>query len=256
MIRLEGDEEVIFDHYRDDQIDRLDRSAVVGNLVESGLWTAIRTRPFDRIPSPCSLMPNKAGSSGGDDRETDTLPLVNRFGHGSARVSCEDTGVCTGCGGVDSSVDSGRSVPGSASSSSMPTALFITAIDTRPLAADPEVVIGQQVGLFYDGLRVLGRLGIDKNYLCAAPGAQIPGAGLDHIERVDFAGPHPAGLVGTHINKLAPVGRNRTVWHIGYQDVIAIGQLFRTGQLDTRRVVALAGPGVLRPALVQDLFGR
>jgi Na+-transporting NADH:ubiquinone oxidoreductase subunit A len=66
---------------------------------------------------------------------------------------------------------------------------------------------------------------------------------------------HPSGTVGYHIHTLEPAGRSRLIWYIGYQDVLAIGQLFRTGTLDNRRVVALAGPAVKRPRLVRVPLG-
>ena len=43
----------------------------------------------------------------------------------------------------------------------------------------------------------------------------------------------------------------RSVWQIHYQDVIAIGSLIETGELETDRVISLAGPGVRSPRLVQ-----
>ena len=70
-----------------------------------------------------------------------------------------------------------------------------------------------------------------------------------------FDGPHPAGNAGTHIHFLCPVDLERTVWHIGYQDVAAIGRLFTTGRLDVERVIALAGPGVQQPRLLRTRLG-
>jgi Na+-transporting NADH:ubiquinone oxidoreductase subunit A len=102
------------------------------------------------------------------------------------------------------------------------------------------------------GLKLLGKLSDGSVYLCKAPGATIGGAGAEEVE---FAGPHPAGLAGTHIHFLDPVGPNKTVWYINYQDVIAVGKLFATGRLSTERVVALAGPQVERPRLVRTILG-
>ncbi|HCS51317.1 MAG TPA: NADH:ubiquinone reductase (Na(+)-transporting) subunit A, partial [Planctomycetaceae bacterium] len=58
-------------------------------------------------------------------------------------------------------------------------------------------------------------------FLCQPPAVKIPGASLDFIRAEEFAGPHPAGLPGTHIHYLDPVGPGKKVWFIGYQDVIA-----------------------------------
>ncbi len=44
-------------------------------------------------------------------------------------------------------------------------------------------------------------------------------------------------------------------WNINYQDVIAFGKLFLTGEIFTDRVVALAGPVVTNPRLVRTQIG-
>lgn len=134
-----------------------------------------------------------------------------------------------------------------------PSAIFVTAIDTHPLAADPAVVIGEQQQSFLDGLAVLSRLTEGKVFVAKAQDAAI--ASSDHAVTEDFAGPHPAGLAGTHIHYLHPVSAERSVWTIAYQDVIAVGKLFTTGILYTDRVIALAGPQVESPRLIRTRIG-
>jgi len=191
VIEVEDGEAKQFASHTTSQLRDLDRSQVVEQLIESGEWTAIRTRPFNKIPAP------------------DTLP----------------------------------------------EALFITAIDTRPLCADPQVIIQEQPAAFSAGLEVLATLTTGKVFVCQAAGAELPTADNSRIQYEEFSGPHPAGLVGTHIHFLAPVNENKTVWHVGYQDVIAIGHLFLTGSLYTERVVALGGPGVTQPRLLRTCRG-
>ncbi len=134
-----------------------------------------------------------------------------------------------------------------------PEALFVTAIDTNPLAADPQVVIAEKPAEFKAGLNIIRHLTEGKTYLCTAPGAQIPAT--PGVTVSEFSGCHPAGLVGTHIHFLEHVNQQRTVWHIGYQDVLAIGHLFLTGRILTERVVALAGPAIANPRLVRTRLG-
>ncbi|TWT39531.1 Na(+)-translocating NADH-quinone reductase subunit A [Blastopirellula retiformator] len=136
-----------------------------------------------------------------------------------------------------------------------PLALFVTAIDTNPLAADPAVVIGQRKAEFTAGLEALSKLTDGPMFVCRASGADIPGDDLEFGEVVEFAGPHPAGLPGTHIHCLYPAGRERFVWYIGYQDVLAIGSLFKTGRLDVKRILSLAGPAVNSPSLIETTLG-
>ena len=188
VIDVEGDDAVTFDSFAADQLATLEASEVERTLVQAGLWTALRTRPFSKVPA-----------------------LGSR-----------------------------------------PRSIFVTAMDTHPLAANPELVIGEQRDAFVHGLTALSRLTEGPVYLCQAPEADIP-AGPAQVQ--EFAGPHPAGLVGTHIHYLDPVGINRTVWTVGYQDVIAIGLLLTTGQLWLERIVSLAGPQVDRPSVGAYPFG-
>ncbi|HCU0896090.1 TPA: NADH:ubiquinone reductase (Na(+)-transporting) subunit A, partial [Serratia marcescens] len=193
VIALEngGDDQLEFAHYPLGELSQLPREQVESELIASGLWTALRTRPFSKTPSP----------------------------------------------------------------GSEPRAIFVTAMDTQPLAADPQVIIAEQQAAFNAGLVVLARLTAGKVHVCHAAGASVGQQSGSQIAYSEFAGPHPAGLAGTHIHFLEPVSLKKIVWHIGYQDVIAIGTLFTTGKLDTRRVVALAGPQVAQPALLRTRLG-
>ncbi|MCD1640627.1 Na(+)-translocating NADH-quinone reductase subunit A [Stutzerimonas frequens] len=189
VIDLDGDEEVTFASYSPAQLDGLSSEQVRENLQQSGLWTALRTRPFSKVPA------------------------------------------------IDAT----------------PASIFVTAIDTHPLAADPAVIIAEQAEAFEAGLKVLGNLG--KVFLCKAPNASLPGESLAKVQVESFNGPHPAGLAGTHIHFLDPVSASKSVWTIGYQDVIAVGKLFTSGRLSVERVVSLAGPVVEQPRLVRARLG-
>jgi Na+-transporting NADH:ubiquinone oxidoreductase subunit A len=140
-------------------------------------------------------------------------------------------------------------------SGSTPHAIFVTAIDTRPLAPNPAVVVARDTEAFADGLQILTRLTQGSLWLCTAPDWRIALPGIDRVHHVSFSGPHPAGLPGTHMHFLDPVGPNRTAWHIGFQDVMALGRLFRKGQIDTTRVVSLCGVCVKEPRLVTTRLG-
>ena len=186
-----GEEAVSFESYTGKPIPALSRDEIVALLVESGLWTALRTRPFSKAPGPATT----------------------------------------------------------------PHAIFITAMDTNPLAASADVVLAGREEDFAAGQLCVAKLTDEEVYLCKAPGAAVSADPHSGIRVEEFAGVHPAGTVGVHIHVLDPVHREKTVWHVGYQDVVAIGTLFRTGQLDVDRVVALAGPSVKRPRLVRTRVG-
>jgi len=136
-----------------------------------------------------------------------------------------------------------------------PHAIFVTAMDTNPLAADPAVIIAESPDDFAHGLTVISKLTPGKVFVCTAAGAGIHVRSVPGLTVSEFSGPHPAGLAGTHIHFLAPVDVRRSVWHLSYQDVIAIGRLFTSGRLPTERIIALSGPQVFKPRLVRTRLG-
>lgn len=191
VIDVEDDEYEGFTKYDASELPKLSAEQVTENLVESGLWTSLRARPFSRVPA--------IGSS--------------------------------------------------------PAAIFVTAIDTHPLAADPAPIISRSEEDFTNGLELLCRLTSGKVHLCVAPNSSVPSLDNDQLHVAEFGGVHPAGLAGTHIHFLEGASASKVVWSIGYQDVIAIGKLFTTGKLYTTRVVSLAGPQVETPRLIETRLG-
>ena len=190
-IAAEGDS-ISFASHAAEQIQNLDREAVIQQLLQSGSWPALRTRPFSRVPSP----------------ET------------------------------------------------APHSIFVTAMDTNPLAADPQIVIAPRIKDFIAGLAVLSTLTDGAVHVCQSAGADMGEyAQSEKIQSHSFGGVHPAGLPGTHIHFIDPVSPNKTVWFIGYQDVLAFGYLFLSGQLDVERIVAIGGPGASNPRLVKTILG-
>ncbi|MDH3360394.1 MAG: Na(+)-translocating NADH-quinone reductase subunit A [Desulfobulbaceae bacterium] len=190
VIRVEGDDRISFPPPTPINDPQKEADSIREMLVSSGLWTALQTRPFGKVPN---IQAN-------------------------------------------------------------PAAIFVTAMDTLPLAANPETVIGLNPDLFTLGLQKIQTLA-PKTYLCAEPGATIPGQHLPGILTHRFAGPHPAGLPSTHIHFLSPIRPGKEVWHINYQDIMAIGHLFRTGFLPANKVISLAGPAIKTPRLLRTLPG-
>ncbi|MEX0277505.1 MAG: Na(+)-translocating NADH-quinone reductase subunit A [Ruegeria sp.] len=138
---------------------------------------------------------------------------------------------------------------------SKPAAIFVTAMDTDPLAGDAALIIAEAAEAFASGLAAIAHLTDGKTYLCHADGASITAGDVQGVETATFSGPHPAGLAGTHIHFLEPLAGDKQVWTIGYQDVIAIGRLVQSGHLDPNVVIALAGPCVRQPRLIRTVMG-
>ena len=193
VIECSGDERATFPKCDDVDLGMLDRQTAIDRLVASGLWTALRTRPFGKVPAPTTS----------------------------------------------------------------PHSIFVTAIDTNPLAVHPSLVLqqGENERYFLHGVRLLKSLTEGTVYVCQSPQDDLANVEAERIETVTFAGPHPAGLPGTHIHFLDPVDGSKSVWHVGYQDVIAIGALFLEGVLLTDRWVSIAGPSVTQPSVVRTTCG-
>ena len=136
-----------------------------------------------------------------------------------------------------------------------PNSIFVTAINTNPLAGNPALVVAEDEAAFLAGVEILAKLTDGKVFVCTRPDSGIPVPDGEQFVHAEFAGPHPAGLVGTHIHFLDPVSVKKTVWHIGYQNAMAIGRLFRDGRLPTERVIALGGPMVTNPRLLRTRRG-
>lgn len=137
---------------------------------------------------------------------------------------------------------------------SVPDSIFINAMDTNPLALDPELIISEHASEFALGVSVLAKLELPI-YVCHAANAKLPDLNASNVKVATFSGPHPAGLTSTHVHYVDPVNAAKTVWSIGYQDVIAMARLFVTGRLDTSRYVAIGGPYVNSPRVFATQMG-
>ncbi len=192
VIEREGDRFRSFQSHDAGKLATLGRQQIVDQLVDSGLWTALRMRPHSKVPSPTADPPH---------------------------------------------------------------AIFINAMDTNPLALDPNSVIEQRSEEFSAGVGLVSRLTAGRTFLCRMPGSKFPGESIPGVTTAEFDGPHPAGLVGTHMHFLSPVNGSRYNWYLNYQDVIAIGHLFLRGRLDPVRVISLAGPSVKNPRILRTHLG-
>lgn len=191
VIEVEGDDAVEFDAPGQGDFEAVARETVVDLLVNSGLWTSFRTRPFSKVPA------------------------IHR----------------------------------------VPRSIFVQAIDTNPLAVEAAPVIRAREHDFRFGILALTKLTEGSVYVCRRPAQPLPGEDHPRVKAEEFEGPHPAGLPGTHVHLVDPVGPKKTVWTINYQDVLAIGHLMTTGQLSLSRVVSVAGPAAKNPQVVRTRVG-
>ena len=191
VVEIEGKDEIEFNSYSDSELSSLSGETIKEQLVESGQWTAIRERPFNKVANP-DVKPNS---------------------------------------------------------------IFVTAVDSNPLAPSIEKIIEGSESEFKNGLRILSKLTDGQLFLCKDANEKIPDTQIHNLSVQEFSGIHPKGLPGTHIHFLDPVSRGKKVWYISAQDVIAIAHLFTKGKLKIDRIASIAGPSVNNPRYVRTRIG-
>ena len=192
VIEIAKDEESLeFKSFSENELAEATSDEVRKQLIDSGMWTSFRTRPYSKIPP------------------------------------------------IDSS----------------PSNLFISALDTQPLSPNPEKIINLKKDSFDFGLLVLKTLLDCPIHISTAEDSNLVITEDENIKKHTISGPHPAGLVGTQMHFISPASLSNINWSIGYQDLIAIGQLFKTGKINVERIISIAGPQVNNPAYFQTRLG-
>ncbi len=138
-----------------------------------------------------------------------------------------------------------------------PKAIFVSAFNLMPLAADFNVVVKGQEEDFKAGIAVLAKIakvhvGVNQEQL----NTPLLPINIDNVEVSGFDGPNPAGNVGVQINQIDPVNKGEVVWTLGAEEVIFIGRYARTGKPDFSRIIAVAGSEVETPKYARVKVGQ
>lgn len=138
-----------------------------------------------------------------------------------------------------------------------PKAIFISGFDSAPLAPRMQLLLEGQENEFQMGINALKKLTLGKIHLGLnenGPASPIF-ANIDGLTITKYDGPHPAGLVGVHINKLDPINNGETVWTITPEHVVIIGRLFLEGKFDARIKIANTGSEVIERKYHETIIG-
>ena len=136
-----------------------------------------------------------------------------------------------------------------------PKAIFISGYASAPLAADLDYTLQGKEAELQAAVSALGKLTEGQVHVGVGKNANSPLAGLSGVSLHKVSGPHPAGNVGTLINKIDPVNKGETVWTVSAQDLVIIGELLLTGKFNAERIVALAGSEVKSPRYLITKIG-
>lgn len=133
-------------------------------------------------------------------------------------------------------------------------AIFISAFNTMPLAADFSYVVKGQYDDFERGVEVLSKLA--PVFIGISPEQSSSPLATTACATVNvFEGKNPAGNVGVQINHVSPINKGEVVWTIGAEAVIFIGRFFRKGIVDLTRTIAVAGSEVAKPEYHKVIVG-
>jgi len=137
-----------------------------------------------------------------------------------------------------------------------PRDIFISGMDTAPLAADLKFIMQGLEEDFQLGVNILAKLTEGKIYLSTdGNGESVPAfQNAINVEKNTFTGLHPAGNIGVQIHHIKPVKRD-IVWYVQPYAVAMIGQFFRTGEYAADRIVAIAGHALKKRQYYKTILG-
>ena len=137
-----------------------------------------------------------------------------------------------------------------------PKSIFISAMNTAPLAPDVDFVLNGQTDYLQVAVDALLRLTKGGVHFSMDPGkfASSPMHDLKGVIFHTFDGPHPAGNVGVQINHISPINKGEVVWTVDIVSLALMGKCLKEGVYDASRLVAVTGPSA-QPCYVKGIQG-
>lgn len=139
----------------------------------------------------------------------------------------------------------------------MPNSIFIPAFSSVPLAPDYDFALANSLEELQAGIDILGKLTRGGIHFCL-PVKNFAGTDFHKLKGIikhSVYGPHPAGNVGTLINRISPINKGEVIWTIDIFHLAAIGRFFLTGSYNMHRLVAMTGPSAFNPSYVECSYG-
>lgn len=135
-----------------------------------------------------------------------------------------------------------------------PKAIFISGHNTAPLAPDLDFVLSGKEAELQAALTALNALTSGGVHISVGANSSVF-SGMNDVITHTVKGPHPAGNVGTLINKVDPINKGETVWTVAAQDLVIIGELLLTGKFNATRIISVSGSGVKKPSYYKTIIG-
>lgn len=134
-----------------------------------------------------------------------------------------------------------------------PRDIFVTAIDSAPLAINPAEFIAADKEALAKGVELLQMLTKGKVYVSRRHNSAL--SDIEGAEMVDIEGPHPAGNVGVQIANISPINKGETIWTLDAMTLWRIGRAALTGVVPTEAYVAVVGSEIAKPQVVCTTIG-
>ncbi|MEK9613715.1 MAG: NADH:ubiquinone reductase (Na(+)-transporting) subunit A, partial [Flavobacteriaceae bacterium] len=136
-----------------------------------------------------------------------------------------------------------------------PKAIFVSTFDTAPMGVDFQYILNKDQEAFQTGIDVLNRLVDQPTYMGLDKSFSGFFEKIQNVQSYDISGPHPAGNVSLHIQKLCPLNMGDRIWTVRPEDVANIGRFFLSGHFSPIRTVAVAGNAVQNPKYFPTYIG-
>ena len=127
-----------------------------------------------------------------------------------------------------------------------PRDIFISGLNTAPLAVDLEIVVAGELENFQAGINAIGKLTDGNIYLTNKVNSKL--SDIKNVKINTIEGPHPSGNVSIQVHHISHLKPSELIWTINLQDVVMIGKFFRRGVYDPSKIISVAGPCVKTPS--------
>jgi Na+-transporting NADH:ubiquinone oxidoreductase subunit A len=128
-----------------------------------------------------------------------------------------------------------------------PRDIFISAMDSAPLAPEQKILLKDTEEYLQMGIDILNKF-TDGNIYLSVNGDDEElypmFNNLYGVERHRFFGKHPVGNISVHIHHIAPIKVGDIVWTVNAVDLVEIGKFLLSGTFPTERIIAVAGSSV------------
>ena len=134
----------------------------------------------------------------------------------------------------------------------VPRDIYVTGYLSAPLMPDVLSLIGDELAEVQEAMQLLQKLTAGSVYVGLKKGTHFD---FPQAKVYEIDGPHPAGCASFLINKTKPLNQGETIWTIGLTELVILGRFLKTGRVDMRKRIALAGSRMQERGIAEVVVG-